>query len=305
MALPLRWRSRRQTSPPSSLAASVLVAALCCCGPLEARGQLLKQLGHITPAKLTAPLASKSPAQIAEAIKDKATSAASKLEDLAASAPKNVSEAIDAVSPQKQNVEHALEAAGSALQKGANAVANAKKGDVQGKLKDSAESLTGGASSKVEDAVKSMKPDDVASALRGATPKVANTLNRTSQHIAETLKNKSPELVGKITSQGMKVADSISPGSAGSGAAGGAGAADGTDLTGQGVLQDKGFSTPVAAIALLILAAGSGYVVFQRFKGQSQRSPVLLSEALEVVRTGPSRSHPGMQTAQEPFFTQF
>mmetsp|Transcript_7551 Transcript_7551/g.20712 ORF Transcript_7551/g.20712 Transcript_7551/m.20712 type:complete len:308 (+) Transcript_7551:93-1016(+) len=286
-------------------------------------GQLFKRFKKLNPSKLTVPLAKKTPAELVQAVTEKAKEVVPKdlegeihdalngssVEDIQHKAVEkigdafqditgksNVSEAVESTKPQQDQLAKVLSRAGVALQKGADAIANASSSGVEDGLKDaSAQAFDKSDFAGVKDALEKASPEEVASELRKATPEVAEALNRTTQQLAEQLKQASPKAVGLVNRTGNKLAEAIAPKRVPEDPAEG-------DLDDDFVFGQRGW-VGLSVVLLLVLAVVAGYLVSLRFK-TSQRTPVLLSDALDTTR-GSTRDDRTVQlTTQEPFFSR-
>eukprot|EP00429_Kryptoperidinium_foliaceum_P091992 CAMPEP_0176186110 /NCGR_PEP_ID=MMETSP0121_2-20121125/1698_1 /TAXON_ID=160619 /ORGANISM="Kryptoperidinium foliaceum, Strain CCMP 1326" /LENGTH=254 /DNA_ID=CAMNT_0017524579 /DNA_START=38 /DNA_END=803 /DNA_ORIENTATION=+ len=64
-------------------------------------------------------------------------------------------------------------------------------------------------------------------------------------------------------------------------------------------------SMAIAGVALLAVSGLVGYVLANKLRGRSQRSPMLLSDALDTSGGGSARTPALQMTNQEPYFSQF
>jgi len=280
----------------------------------EVRGDFMKNLQHLNPAAIVAPLANKNPAEIVQGIAGsvaKGQAAKTVLDAVKGIAAGNTSNVAHSLEPAQKHVSGALEAASNALQRGALAVGTASAGGVAGTLKDSQGRLSGATGVDVQGAAQALthaQPADLAGAIRSATPQVAGALNRTSHQLAKTLEDHSAGLASSVNHEGEKVAHRIE------GDVPAHGAMPTTDLAGAGataaqeLLRDTGLGAPLIGGVLLVLGAGVGYVGYHKFGRRSTRAPVLLSES-EFTRCGGGSFGGGgavrTEGSSEPFFTQF
>lgn len=285
-----------------------------------ADAQLFKHIKHFDPSKVKVPLAKKTPAEIvkdveaavpkdltgkiqdalnassAETVKDAAVDKIGEaFQDITGKS--NVSQAVDSTKSQQKELAEAMAKAGAALQRTADVIGNASSSDVQSSLKGAGSQAADSSDlASVKDALGKASKQDVADELRKVTPEAAGAVDRTSQQVSEKLREASPKAVALVNRTGNKVAEAISPKHI----------PDSEDIDPfDSALGGRGW-VGLAGVVVLLLTAGAAYLVSLRFK-RSQRSPVLLSDALDTAQpvSGSRGRNTVQMTTQEPFFSQF
>mmetsp|Transcript_62072 Transcript_62072/g.131117 ORF Transcript_62072/g.131117 Transcript_62072/m.131117 type:complete len:308 (-) Transcript_62072:285-1208(-) len=279
---------------------------------------LPKQLPDHLPEHLPEHLPT-SPSEVQKAAQDAASkavagaeTAASEAEDIASSAaadPKSVVEEVaekgkevaQGAGDHKEQASKALDGAGNVIKHLSEQVANASTSDVDKislPLPLPGDSNPSELARKIKHESEGSK-DQVADAIRDVTPSISDTLSKKGTKIGETIQREAPHAAEQVDHAGESMASALHPTSSPHSSA---------DLPLDPAVET---SRMVPIVAMVAITMAAGYFVAQRFKSNTARSPILLSDALEGVN-GPRGDSPQgrggvmqMATADEAGFSRF
>lgn len=260
-----------------------------------AEADFLSNLKKFEPPKITVPVLGKSPEELAMAVSQKVaktipTEVTSKISQAGL---ENAAEKVKDHASEIQNAAGGMQDA--AQQKITTAVDTIKSSDVAeqaGQVAEAASQLPESLGSSVQgveeslSAVQVIKPEELASAVREATPQAAAAVQSGSLQAADAMKLAAPQAAAALNRTGHSVADKID------------GHGGVTMISPEGIPVDatevpdaaeRGWA-PLSGVVLLVLTAAAGYMLVARYKGNQQRSPLLMSDEDALQGVGSARS---------------
>mmetsp|Transcript_9917 Transcript_9917/g.21804 ORF Transcript_9917/g.21804 Transcript_9917/m.21804 type:complete len:336 (+) Transcript_9917:95-1102(+) len=308
-------RGARPSSQPRYV--RTIFCAISMALALQADADLLKDLHHIKkPSDIIQPIKHDlaDPAKMVQAGKDRQHELNQAVQDIASGIdlskppvpPSSVVHEVEGLDPsivQKVPVNGAMEAASNVLENGKSMIPDSLPGDVAGTLKDQA-GKAGLSIPSVTVPPGMPSTNDLGDIISNGKAEVRNVegaINRTTG-TGHDLVHNLPGWANTITHDGMEAVHKFGHNDHGDSS----GAASTGTLAGaaEEIIEKGGPNLPVIAGVACVLVASVAYFGYKRLSASSRRSPMLLSEALEMSH-GSSGGIRVPSAQEDQFFRQF